>query len=383
MAVALKAEEGLIQVLEESGVEIIATVPCDRIRRLHSLIPNHFRRVDLTREEEGVAICAGAHLAGAKAAMLIQSSGAGNFINAICSLAQTYRIPLPILISWRGIYQESIPAQIPMGRYLPEILKAINVNVTIVEKEAELHLIKYAVQRAYRNSTVEAVLLSPRIWDQKNNIVEKSSGSLPKAVSSNQTLNFRQQRGNRELTRFEVIKAAAPFLDGKIVVSNLGIPSKELYYIKDQPSNFYMLGSMGMATPLGLGIAMNTSKQVVVIEGDGSILMNPGSLATAAQVGPKNLVILAIDNGCHGSTGNQPTAAADLVDLELVARGFGIGSTRRLSTESDITDAFSNLGNGPHFLHVLAKPGNAEVPDIPILPETIKTSVTNFLQNGD
>ena len=84
------------------------------------------------------------------------------------------------------------------------------------------------------------------------------------------------------LTRYEVIKLVAPYLEGRVVVSNFGWPSKELYAVKHQPSNFYMLGSMGMVTPIGLGIALTSSKDVVVIDGDGSLLMNPGTLATAA-----------------------------------------------------------------------------------------------------
>ena len=114
------------------------------------------------------------------------------------------------------------------------------------------------------------------------------------------------------LTRYDIIKIIAPYLEGKVVVSNLGWPSKELYAIKHQPSNFYMLGSMGMATPIGLGIALTSKKEVVVIDGDGSLLMNPGTLATAASLAPKNLTILAIDNGAYGSTGNQPTLAGVL-----------------------------------------------------------------------
>ncbi len=72
-------------------------------------------------------------------------------------------------------------------------------------------------------------------------------------------------------------------------MSNLGWPSKELYALKHQPSNFYMLGSMGMATPIGLGIALASSKEVFVIDGDGSLLMNPGTLATAASLRRKIL----------------------------------------------------------------------------------------------
>jgi sulfopyruvate decarboxylase beta subunit len=164
------------------------------------------------------------------------------------------------------------------------------------------------------------------------------------------------------------------------VVSNLGWPSKELYAVKHQPSNFYMLGSMGMATPLGLGIALTSSKEVVVIDGDGSLLMNPGTLATAAASAPKNLTIIAIDNGAYGSTGNQPTLASSCVDLEQVARGFGFRETVKVSTEKEVIGIMKQQRQGPAFIHVLAVPGNKDVPNIPVHHLEIKQQVQDFLR---
>ena len=181
------------------------------------------------------------------------------------------------------------------------------------------------------------------------------------------------------LTRYDIIKIIAPYLDGKAVVSNLGWPSKELFAVRHQPSNFYMLGSMGMATPVGLGISLTSSKQVVVIDGDGSLLMNPGTLATAASVAPRNLTIIAIDNGAYGSTGNQPTLAASCVDLEAVARGFGFRNTVKVASEEQIVEVMKKPLEGPCFIHVLAIPGNKDVPNIPIHHLEIKKQVKDFL----
>jgi sulfopyruvate decarboxylase subunit beta len=164
------------------------------------------------------------------------------------------------------------------------------------------------------------------------------------------------------------------------VVSNLGWPSKELYAIKHQPSNFYMLGSMGMATPIGLGIALTSKKEVVVIDGDGSLLMNPGTLATAAAFAPKTLTILAIDNGAYGSTGNQPTLAGTCVDLEHVARGFGFTETVKAATEREIVEALGAPRTGLRFIHALGLPANKDVPNIPVHHLEIKKAVQEFLQ---
>jgi sulfopyruvate decarboxylase subunit beta len=197
---------------------------------------------------------------------------------------------------------------------------------------------------------------------------------------SSDTTTIKNHASRPSLTRYDVIKLVAPYLEGKVVVSNLGWPSKELYAVKHQPSNFYMLGSMGMVTPIGLGIALTSSKDVIVIDGDGSLLMNPGTLATAASLAPKNLTVLAIDNGAYGSTGNQPTLASSCVDLEQVARGFGFRETAKVSTEKEITEIMKQQRKGPAFIHVLAIPGNKDVPNIPVHHLEIKKQVQEFLK---
>ncbi len=134
-----------------------------------------------------------------------------------------------------------------------------------------------------------------------------------------------------------------------------------------------------MATPIGLGIALASQKEVVVIDGDGSILMNSGSLATAALLHPRNLTILAVDNGVHGSTGNQPTAARKTANLEMIARGMGIENTHATAKPIDAVKAMQ-IGKGPRFIHIIAKPGNAKVPNLPLTAHEIKERVMEFLE---
>ncbi len=134
-----------------------------------------------------------------------------------------------------------------------------------------------------------------------------------------------------------------------------------------------------MATPIGLGIALMSDKKVVVIDGDGSLLMNPGSLATAAHFSPGNLMILGIDNGSYGSTGNQPTLTKSCVDLELVAKGFGIKSTYKVSGRKPLLDALTGHHENLRFIHILAVPGNKDLPDIPLNYIEIKKQVQDFI----
>lgn len=142
-----------------------------------------------------------------------------------------------------------------------------------------------------------------------------------------------------------------------------------------------MLGSMGMATPIGIGIAVSTDKKVIVIDGDGSLLMNPGSLATAAYCSPENLTILAIDNSVYGSTGNQPTLTGKCVDLELVAQGFGIQNTCKVAEKKQLIDTMKKKNRWPRFIHCIALSGNMDVPNIPLNQLEIKRQVQEFLSS--
>ena len=105
------------------------------------------------------------------------------------------------------------------------------------------------------------------------------------------------------MNRYELLETLVPVLKDALVVCNIGIPSQELHEIVDRDNHFYMLGSMGLCSSIGLGLALTTSKRVVALEGDGSVLMNLGPLATIGNRAPDNLVLLIIHNGSYGSTG--------------------------------------------------------------------------------
>ncbi len=367
----------MIEILRASSIDPIATLPCEKINVLLSLIESNFLHIPLTREEEGVGICAGAALCGKRPAMFVQSSGLGNMLNAIMSLTKTYDLPLSIFVSWRGMDNERIPAQIPMGRALLGILEACGIEYLILREDSDLRLVREELQNVYKGHKISVFLMSPALWGIKKQLKRPRDGRFrgPRIKQSKIPVP--------RYTRFELIETLAPYLGQKIVVSNLGIPSKELFYIKHQPSNFYMLGSMGMATPIGLGISLFTKRDVLVIDGDGSLLMNPGTLGTMAYLRPGNLSVVAIDNGSYGSTGDQPTLTARCTDLEMVARGFGISNTVKVSTKRDLIEAINKRSPGPRFIHVLALPGNRDVPNIPLTPVEIKEIFSNELCRGE
>jgi len=176
-----------------------------------------------------------------------------------------------------------------------------------------------------------------------------------------------------KMKRFDAIRKIVDSLRDEIIVCNIGAPSRELFNIKDREENFYMLGSMGLASSIAFGIAISKpSRKIWCIDGDGSLLMNLGSLSTIANNSPSNLALIVIDNGSYGSTGNQKTYTSKKTKLEVVAKGAGFDSIIVIKNEDDIVSALEDLGKGCHFVKIEVLPGNAQVENIPLNPEDLK-----------
>lgn len=111
------------------------------------------------------------------------------------------------------------------------------------------------------------------------------------------------------MKRIDAIKKIMKGVGDELVISSTGMISRELYAVKDRPRNFYMEGSMGCALGIGLGIAINSRQKVIVISGDGAVLMSLGTLVLHRKLNPRNLEHYILDNGCHSSTGGQPTCS--------------------------------------------------------------------------
>jgi len=140
------------------------------------------------------------------------------------------------------------------------------------------------------------------------------------------TITETRATGAALLDRLELTKRLVSLLrNEEAVVGGIGNSSFDLFGAGHRPQNFYMLGSMGLAVPIGLGIALaQPERQVVVLEGDGSLLMNLGALSTVAMVSPSNLTIVVWDNGVYKMTGAQPTATQYGSDLVAAARAAGV-----------------------------------------------------------
>ena len=165
------------------------------------------------------------------------------------------------------------------------------------------------------------------------------------------------------MERIEAIKIISEKLSNELVVCNIGFPSRELHHLKDSSTHFYMLGSMGLASSIGLGLAMSVNRKVIVFDGDGSVLMNLGSLVTIYNQNPNNLVLVVLDNECYGSTGSQCSYASS-VDMWKIAEGIGFQEVFYYDDEINFNEVLE--AEGPVFVHVKIDAGNADVPIIPM-----------------
>ena len=139
------------------------------------------------------------------------------------------------------------------------------------------------------------------------------------------------------LNRRDVVRGLLDNRRGWLVVSGLGSPTWDVAAAGDDEGNFYLWGAMGGAVMVGLGIALaQPDRRVVVITGDGEMLMGLGSLATIALRAPANLAVVVLDNGHYGETGMQESHTARSTDLEAVARGCGIGRTLNITDEDGL-----------------------------------------------
>ena len=182
------------------------------------------------------------------------------------------------------------------------------------------------------------------------------------------------------MIRKEAVKIIANHIGKNHIISANGFMSRDLFEVNDKESNFYMIGSMGLASSIGLGIALkNPTKKVFVFDGDGNILMNLGSLVTIGSLKPKNLVHVVFDNNSHESTGNQPTSSSQ-INLAKIAKtvNYKIFVVQSKTKLMSILKELKNL-QGPIFLLVKISVSNERSKRVSWNPKTIRDRVMKSL----
>ena len=310
--------------------------------------------VGAASEGEAVAIAAGAYLGGKKPVVMCQNSGFGNTINPLTSLSWTFRIPHLLITTWRGDPDhKDEPQHELMGQIMHQLMDAVRLTYEMFPDEGDA--IAASLDRAetfmdeeglpygflMKKGTVAPAPLTQRVIDR---------GGFPE-----QQLDARPSHHGPELSRrqaTEIVRAALG--DRCAYFATTGKLGRELFTIADEPNQFYNVGSMGCVSAIGLGVALTRPEQrVVVLDGDGSLLMKMGALATVGHYAPRNLVHVVFDNEVHESTGGQSTVSST-VDFASVAVASGYRRAWSASSKSDLSEILDELrfAEGPVLLHL-------------------------------
>lgn len=341
-----------------AGFDFYTGVPCSFLTPLINgvLSTPSLAYVGATSEGEAVAIAAGAWLAGRQTVVMCQNSGLGNAVNPLTSLNTPFRIPTLFLTTWRG--EPGIPDEPQhelMGQITQELIAVMRLEQAPFPNEAA-SLAPALSQAATR---MQATGLPYAFVVRRDDVAETELNQAPRELPppgervDHHAIGARPTRA----AALERVLAVAP--EQAAIIATTGKCGRELFTLADRPQHLYQVGSMGGASGMGLGVALNSPRPVVVLDGDGAALMKLGSLATIGAYAPDNLVHVILDNGVHDSTGGQATVSAS-VDFAAIALACGYRRAASCASlegfEHALRRAFAQAG--PTLIHLRIAPGS-------------------------
>ncbi|MFC1681871.1 thiamine pyrophosphate-dependent enzyme [Pseudomonadota bacterium] len=356
------------QALQGNGVDKVAYLPCNKLNALMSGVPDAVEVLNITRESVGLGLCFGRSLAGKRSAMMIQNTGLGNLVTELYTMQKLYREGLPIFVSWRGFYKEPIEAQVIFGSKVEDLLKAIDVEYRILRCMEDVDAVGADVAGCFSENKVKVFLLSPEVWEVNSPDYHVFGRTSLDPISS----ETEAYRGQPALDRIGAIRVIMDSIgEESVVISQIGFPSKEVYNTRDRALNFYMLGALGSATEVGIGLAGEVGERhVCVVDGDGSFFFNPNQLIDLATFDPGNLTVICLDNGSWGSTGNQPTLSSAGMNLSAIIRAMGLHS---VVTTDDAAELQQGIVDRVRFVHYMIRAGNDKAGgEVPLTAVEIK-----------
>ena len=326
--------------LLECGVTFYTGVPDSLLKYFCYYINDNLNsKSHIIAANEGGALALGmGHHLSTKGIPLIylQNSGLGNLINPLLSLAdpEVYSTPGVLLIGWRGepgVADE--PQHKKQGRLTLELLDTMEIPYSILDvslsKNEVINLVTNCVNCSRSENRMHALIV-------RKDFFEKYT---PK---KNDTSEYKL---SRERAIQLIVNNCA---DTDVIVSTTGLPSRELYEYrkntnKGHSRDFLVVGGMGHANQIALGLALsNSERHVVCLDGDGAIIMHMGAMAIIGTLEPKNFLHIVLNNGAHDSVGGQKTAALD-IDLSMIAKSSGYRHIVSAENERDVIQALSKM----------------------------------------
>lgn len=348
------APKDFIETLRTGGVEFFAGVPDSLLKNLCAYITDTIRRennIIAANEGNAVGLAAGYHLAtGKTGCVYMQNSGEGNIVNPLLSLmdADVYKMPMLLIIGWRGepgVHDE--PQHVKQGKVTLSLLETMGVPYAVLDNNWQ-EQVAAALQTIQATHTAYALVVRKGTFDEY------------------QLQN--QENQDWALAREGAIQIVVDKLrENDIVVSTTGMISRELFEYReakgqDHAHDFLTVGSMGHASQIALGIALQKpDRRVIVFDGDGALLMHMGSMAIIGDYNLKNLVHIVFNNGAHDSVGGQPTVGQK-IDVEAIAKAVGYADVISVDNQMSLMAAMNHVNNavidGVSLINVNVRKGN-------------------------
>lgn len=350
--------DAFLEPARERGFDFYSGVPCSFLTPFINRAIGHpkLRYVGAASEGEAIAIAAGAWLAGKRGVTMCQNSGLGNTVNPLTSLAYPFRIPILLITTWRGQPGHADePQHELMGRITDRLLDDMEIPHRAFPKEAAA--IPKALEEADREMTASE---RPFAFIMEKDSVRNDGLDQPLRTLPLPGTRHDLGEGGKRPIRSEVLAAFLELVaEDAAVIATTGKCGRELFTLADREQHLYQVGSMGCASGLALGVALNVERPVIVLDGDGAALMKMGTLATIGAYAPRNLLHVLLDNGTHDSTGGQATVS-ESVDFAAIALACGYPHAFAADTLEGFQAAFQEAASlaGPTFLHLRIRPGS-------------------------
>lgn len=337
-----------------AGFDFYTGVPCSFLTPLiNGVLSSDVRYVGAASEGEAVAIAAGAWLAGKRPIVMCQNSGLGNAVNPLTSLNAPFRIPALFITTWRG--EPGLPDEpqhAMMGRITHDLLRLIKTDVQdFPTEDAAIDPAFAAAATGIEDRRVVGWVLA------KGAVADGELDQRPLPLPAPGLRKHYESGGARPLRA----EALAVFLEEAdpqgAVIATTGKCGRELFTLADRPQHLYQVGSMGGASGMALGVALNRPRRTYVLDGDGAALMKLGSFATIGAYAPKNFVHILLDNGVHDSTGGQATVSAG-VDFAAIAIACGYVYAASCDDLTGFRAALAEAQDGPVLIHLRIAPGS-------------------------
>ena len=350
--------DSFLSAASQRGYGFYAGVPCSFLTPLinGAIAGRHGRYVGATSEGEAVGIAAGAWAAGQRAVVMCQNSGLGNAVNPLTSLCWPFRIPLLMVVTWRG---EPGLADEPQHELMGEITHGMLAMMRIPQRPFPTTEDAIAAALDAAHQALEKSKLPFAFVMEQGSVRDDGLPAQAAAAMRPGTIR-RDLAGGAWPTRAAVLeRVLASVPEEAAIVATTGKAGRELFTLADRPQHLYQVGSMGCASAFGLGVALNVQRPVVVLDGDGAALMKLGNMATIGAERPRNLVHVVLDNGVHDSTGGQRTVSGTC-DFAAVAAACGYAEAIEVDDASRFAAAFDRALKqpGPNLIHVRIAAGS-------------------------